>query len=216
MQGFYTYGHNFSHDDNERDASTRYAVDPMNLDFDWGRSILDVRHNFVMNGVWSLPWGFQVSPIVTARSGVPLNVTTDSDSATQTPLNDSRGVLTLFRNLIGQPNAIVFLGGNGDGNSSSDRPWVDGKPFPRNSLSQPWHFNWDLRVSKTVRLTETHQLELLADLLNVTNRANRSITSTVPPNSFVVLSNTNSALVTKGDRNVGDPFSVQLGVKFTF
>jgi hypothetical protein len=209
LQAFYTYARNFSHDDNERDASFRNPLDPMNLELDWGRSILDVRHNIVSNSVWSLPWGFQVSAIVTTRSGLPWNVVTRSDSTTQTPLDDSRGMLTRFRQLIGKPNAVVYLGGNGDGNTGTDRPWVDGKAFPRNFFSQGWNFNTDLRVIKSIRFGDSKEVQLLGDLLNVTNRANRQI-----PN--FVLSNTATSFGQEGDRNVGDPFSVQLGVKLVF
>jgi hypothetical protein len=208
-QGFYTYGRNFSHDDNERDASARQNSDPGNFDFDWGRSNLDIRHNIVSNSVWSLPWDFTVSGIITARSGTPWNVTTGSDSTTQTLLDDSRGVLTIFRNMIGDPSAIVYLGGNGDGNTASDRPWVNGRPFPRNSFSQNWFFNSDVRVTKTLRFGETNRVELTGDLLNVTNRANRST------NNFQ-LTNTSTSFGQPGDRNVVEPFSVQLAVKYIF
>lgn len=208
-QGFYTYGRNFGHDDNERDASARNNIDPMNLNLDWGRSNLDVRHNIVSNSVWSLPWDIQASLILTGRSGLPWNATTGSDSTTQTALSDASGVLSLFRNLIGKPNATVFLGGNGDGSQSTDRPWVDGKPLARNFFSQNWFFNSDVRLTKIVRFDDRHRLELLADFLNATNRANRFTSDTV-------LSNTSATFGKPGDRNVVEPFSVQLGVKFVF
>jgi hypothetical protein len=72
------------------DAFTNYNVgllDPFNPALDKGAADFDVRHRFVISGIWSEPWlkkghgilgailgGWQVAPIVTVRSGTPFSL----------------------------------------------------------------------------------------------------------------------------------------------
>ena len=69
--------------------------DPYNLARDKGVSDFDVRHNFVANTVYRLPFagdrwveGWQVSGIVTARSGTPFSI---QDGVDQANLNNPAG-----------------------------------------------------------------------------------------------------------------------------
>jgi hypothetical protein len=47
---------------------------------DWGPTSNDVRHRFVSNVIYELPWGFQVGTIVTANSAPPYNITLGTDA----------------------------------------------------------------------------------------------------------------------------------------
>lgn len=51
--------------------------DPM---VDWGPTSNDVRHRFVSNVIYELPWGFQAGTIVTANSAPPYNITLGTDA----------------------------------------------------------------------------------------------------------------------------------------
>ena len=50
------------------------------LEDEVGRSSFDVRHNFVVGGNFSLPWGISVSPFIIASSGRPFNITRGVDA----------------------------------------------------------------------------------------------------------------------------------------
>lgn len=47
---------------------------------DWGPTANDVRHRFVSNVIYELPWGFQAGAIVTANSAPPYNITLGTDA----------------------------------------------------------------------------------------------------------------------------------------
>ena len=79
FQSFYTLAENFSDDDNERDSGGFVYENSFNLIPEYNYSNTDVRHQFTSNGSYSLPWGFEVSGIFRARSGLPFNATAGSD-----------------------------------------------------------------------------------------------------------------------------------------
>jgi hypothetical protein len=53
--------------------------DKYDLMADWGPTANDVRHRFVGNVIYQLPWGIQFGTIVTANSAPPFNITTGTD-----------------------------------------------------------------------------------------------------------------------------------------
>jgi hypothetical protein len=208
MQAFYTYGRNFADDENERLATTIVGYDQYDFALDWGRSVLDVRHNFVLSGVFDAPFGIQLSPIIRAQSGRPFNAVTGTDSPTAFTL--SAEALDNFRRYIGDSNATVYGGGNGDLNQSpagtfatGDRPIVNGVLIARNAFDQPGFFLTDLRVAKNFRFAESQELQLIVDFFNLFDNANKFTTNwAVSSPSFGALN------------NAGSPFAVQLAVRY--
>ncbi len=79
FQAFYTAAQNYSDDDSERDAGGFTYVNSFDLKPEYHFSALDIRHNFTANAVYSLPFGFQVSGILRARSGLPINPVAGTD-----------------------------------------------------------------------------------------------------------------------------------------
>jgi hypothetical protein len=92
FQGSYTFGHSW---DNRSGSGGRQefrngqgrAFDPYHLDLDWGRSDFDVRHNFVLDSTYLLPFsgpavveGWQLSVVGTFASGVPFSPVIPGDS----------------------------------------------------------------------------------------------------------------------------------------
>ncbi len=105
FQANYTLAKNNAIEDNERDASTIHPSVPDDLFADYGRSNLDIRHNFVFNGLIDLPWDFNLSGIVSINSGQPWNATTGSDNNGDGNRND-RPVINgsvIERNAFQQP-----------------------------------------------------------------------------------------------------------------
>ncbi len=105
FQANYTLAKNNSIEDNERDASTIHPSVPDNFRADYGRSSLDIRHNFVFNGVLELPWDFNLSGIVSVNSGQPWNAVTGADDNGDGNRNDRPiiGGTIVERNAFQQP-----------------------------------------------------------------------------------------------------------------
>ena len=79
LDGFYTFSKAISDSDNFREGTAEH-FDPNNYHLDHGLSDQDRRHNFSMNGVWQLPWGFQLSGIAHAGSGIHYSPSVGSDA----------------------------------------------------------------------------------------------------------------------------------------
>lgn len=88
LQGYYTVSKSLSDDDNERSAGGQDAVNSFNLLEEYGYSNLDARHQFQVNGLYDLPWGFQVSGLARMRSGRPLDPRAGFDVNEDTNNND--------------------------------------------------------------------------------------------------------------------------------
>jgi hypothetical protein len=80
LQTYYTLSKNLTDDDNERDSGGQLAANAFNLVEEYGLSRLDVTHLMVVNGLYELPWGFQVSALGRFRSGRPLDAIVNSDT----------------------------------------------------------------------------------------------------------------------------------------
>jgi hypothetical protein len=76
---FYTLSENKSDDDNERDAGGVQYMNTFDLAPEFNYSNLDQRHQFLVNSVFFLRYGFEVAGNVRMNSGRPLNATVGSD-----------------------------------------------------------------------------------------------------------------------------------------
>ncbi len=148
----YTWSRNFANASSERDTDSFFGPqDPVNLNLDYGRTGLDITHQFKAGGVVDLPMGFTWSTNIIAHSGLayPAYITVD----------------------------INGDGTSNQGFGTNDRPAVqigNGTPFlmPDYPGRQPNYFNWDMRISKNFNFGERYQIRLSADLFNVTNNGN--------------------------------------------
>lgn len=69
-------------------ADSGTPSDKYDLMADWGPAANDVRHRFVSNVIYELPWGFQAGTIVTANSAPPYNITLGTDANRDGDNND--------------------------------------------------------------------------------------------------------------------------------
>lgn len=69
---FANYSLGFARGDS--DGAGSFPAYSYDLEDEFGRSSFDVRHNFVIGGNFSLPWGVSVSPFIIASSGRPFNI----------------------------------------------------------------------------------------------------------------------------------------------
>ena len=134
------------------------------LDIEAEVAVLDTyrAHNFVASGVYELPGGFSVSPIVTLVSGAPLNLTVNGNPA-NTGQSD-------------RPNVV----GDWELDNPSPEQWFNTAAFvandrytygnaPRNLLRGPRTFNVDMVVRKTFSLSARVNVDLRFESFNLTN-----------------------------------------------
>src|SRR5712691_3688141 len=201
-QAFYTFSHSID------DASENFSIESVNDPptsqdiFDRkgsrGRSAFDIRHNFVANVVYKLPFGrgshfggWQISAVASVHSNVPFTPVLAFDNA------DLQSLLTSERpNLIGNPYTGVCPNGAKVGTPSCwFNPSACALPPPgqfgntgRNILRGPAFAQFDLALQKSFQLTEGAQLNIGAEAYNLLNHPN-----------FAVPSNTQSPLTLGGN-----------------
>jgi len=147
----YIWSQNKDNGSSERDTDTYFGTqDPFNINLDYGRNGLDIKHQFKAAGVYELPWGFAVSSSLIAHTGVPyplyVNVDINGDGVSNNGHNNDRPTVQLA-------NGKVVL--------------LNRYPF-----NQPGFAELDARVQKDVRLGERYRLQFSADFFNLTNRSN--------------------------------------------
>ncbi|HEX2834223.1 MAG TPA: TonB-dependent receptor [Thermoanaerobaculia bacterium] len=121
------------------------GFDPMS---EKGAATHDQRHRLVVSGLYQMPWGLNVSTIITAASGRP------------------------FTPLVGGD-----LNGDGDGGAfPSDRartnPADPATSVKRNSETMESQFNIDARLSKRFGLVRGVAIEGIVDVFNLLDRVN--------------------------------------------
>ncbi len=196
---------------------------------DWGNAAFDVRHIFVANGSYELPWGrqrwwgaWQVNGMLRMQSGVPMTLHTGLDVNGDGNAPDRAALLSgdaqavrlatgrqffapsvLGRGENGQP-VRTFAGGTLIGVSS--RPGDVASYLPRNALHGPPMHVLDLSLLKRFTLAERAVLQFRAEAFNLMNATNLSnpVVNTASPAFGQVLS------------TATPPRQVQLGLRLEF
>jgi Carboxypeptidase regulatory-like domain/TonB dependent receptor len=161
----------------------------------YGYGNFDSRHRVVVHGALNLPWQFQTSAILTARSGTPFNITTGRNNNRNTLATTDRPDLA--------PGAEVGTSDMLDRSSFVD-PGARGGNLPRNAGRGPAFWQLDMRIAKRFRMNRT-QIELLAEAFNLTNHTNLNN----PVGNLTSPSFGQSV-------SAGDARQVQLGLRFEF
>ncbi len=101
-----TLAYNRDDDSNERNFSGITYQDAFNLDQEYSWSRDDIRRRLVATALYELPVGFQLSGIMTWRSGLPFSAFTNTDSNRDGNFTDRPivGGFLLPRNSFRQPN----------------------------------------------------------------------------------------------------------------
>jgi hypothetical protein len=148
-------------------------INPFDYTLEKGRTGFDTPHRFVASVVWNPTFiatdsdnhvarallnGFTFSPIVQIASGQPNSAGVSGNAPACTTVAICGGVLS----------TAVSTGLFGSGPTSGDRFPI----FQRNSFRFPKTMNVDLRISRRFRLTETMNIEVLAEGFNIFNRLN--------------------------------------------
>jgi hypothetical protein len=238
-QVFYTFSHSID------DASGSFFIeavnepptsqDIFNRKGSRGRSGFDIRHNFVGNIVYELPFGrgswfggWQLSGVASVHSNVPFTPMLSFDNA------DLQSVTISERpNLVGNPYS-----GRCPNGSRVDTPacWFNPSAFVlpppgqfgtagRNSLRGPSFAQFDLGVRKAFHLAKETQIVFGAEAFNLLNHPNFGVpTNTQSPltlggNGDAVFKNSAGDFADNSGRifnTVGTGRQLQLDARFTF
>ncbi|HEX8288498.1 MAG TPA: carboxypeptidase regulatory-like domain-containing protein [Pyrinomonadaceae bacterium] len=63
----------------DSDGAGSFPAYSYDLTGEYGRSSFDIRHNIVLGGNFTIPWGIQISPFIIGNSGRPFNITRGVD-----------------------------------------------------------------------------------------------------------------------------------------
>jgi hypothetical protein len=166
-------------------------IDPFDLEKDWGRSDDDQRHRLVVHAAVQTSGAPGTTLWTRIIHGFQLSGTLQYYSAV--PLNITSGVTTV--------------------QGTAGRPIVDGEFIPRNVGTGPDFLTVNLRLSRTFRIRGPARLEALAELFNLTNRENVvAMNGNFGPGAYPSNPSPSFGQVTA----VGEPRSLQLGLRFSF
>jgi hypothetical protein len=243
FQAAYTFGKSL---DNKSGTSGRQeysngqarSFSPYFLNLDKARSDFDVRHSFVANISYDLPFGkgrkglaehllgdWQINSIISMSSGVPFSVLIDGDpDRDATDENSAR------------PNLVTAISLNPSGGRSPDL-WFNPAAFiapplgfrgtaGRNILTGPDFKSVDLSLVKNFRIDERRSIQLRGEIFNLLNRANFDLPSNsedgelvfnfVPPAGSTPAAFNPVSSAGRIFSTIGDSREIQLAVKFIF
>jgi hypothetical protein len=170
----------------------------LDINADWGRSDLDIRHRFVFSPV------YEIGSVQT------------SNAFTRQLLSNwtFSGIVTLQSGFA--YSALIAGDANRDGNPSTDR--VPGTA--RNGFTTPSIYIFDTRVMKSFKFGEHYNLSFLAEAFNLFNRSNLATVNTgrygIASSSALLLTNPAPSTPFGGPRTFLGERQIQLGVRFKF
>ncbi len=192
---------------------------------EFGPTRIDERHRLVLNGVFNLPWDFQVSPIMQFATARPYSAVAGFDlDGDGLPFIDRLCGTVSIEQILAIPNrnlaavqALNPLGCQQISVNSMRKGYVlnNGTLEERSGN----FFNMDLRLSKTFRWAERFGLAGYLDLYNVFNHENLSYASRIglsAPASTANFLLPQSLFGPGFGPPIGRPFTAQLGFRFTF
>jgi hypothetical protein len=184
MQLSYTYSHCLTNNSGSYglEEGAVGLLDPYDPRYDYGNCTFDLRHNFVGNVIYQLPFrgnrlveGWQVSGIFTAQTGSPFNVLDGFDQAgLDNNVADTRPDVIpgcnpyVERRALG-PTGIV------------EPQWINSSCYTlqpagtlgnarQNQLFGPRLINLDFALLKNTKITERLQAQFRAEFFNIANR----------------------------------------------
>jgi outer membrane receptor protein involved in Fe transport len=164
-------------------------VDARALDLEWAVADFDVRHRFVANWLWEVPFlkdaaglkgallgGWQINGITALQSGFPFSVSTGAAYPTGDyngdGVNNDRPNMPSFGLELPDDSRQAYIDGVFPA-TAFPRPEVLGD-LPRNAYRGPGYASTDLSLFKNFRLPTPHEtkLQFRAEAFNLFNRVN--------------------------------------------
>ncbi|HEY6190378.1 MAG TPA: carboxypeptidase regulatory-like domain-containing protein [Pyrinomonadaceae bacterium] len=137
---FATYTWNRARSDT--DGVGTFPINQYDTSGEYGRAAQDIRHTFsIRSTISALPWGLRLSPVISANSGRPFNITTGRDTNGDTLFNERPA----FATDLTKPGVVQTRFGAFDPNPVPGQSLI----IPRNYGTGPSFFTVDLRLGKT-------------------------------------------------------------------
>jgi len=206
----YTYSHCISDGDFGGELAGNYYSNPANRSQDRGNCNFDVRHLMNMSLIAQSPFkghnlagkilgGWQLSPIVTAASGIAINITSGTDvSLTGIGLDRPNQILSDVY-LHGDPRNFF------DRNAFANPTAGTYGNLGRDAVHGPGRLNFDTALSRSFRFQERYRVEARFEAFNVINHVNYN-------NPTTALNSSNFGKIT----GAADPRILQVSAKFHF
>jgi TonB-dependent receptor-like protein len=198
----YTLSKSFNYANDDQIPFSNGPIDSSNLQREYGPTPNDQRHRFSLSGVFELPKGIRVSPILTLASSVPVDILMPDGSSRVCELQRNAGARQFHTGA--ELNAVLrqinAAGGPRCPNADPSTGFKSTDPLPlvRDDVQFGDSFSsLDLRVSKTFKIGERLTVEPIAEVFNLFNVTNVLGLSNVNYSGF------NNVLV----RDSGDPSS---------
>ncbi|HMZ21174.1 MAG TPA: TonB-dependent receptor [Blastocatellia bacterium] len=161
----YTLSKAFNYANDDQIPFSNGPVNPNNVQLEYGPTPNDRRHYFTFSGAVELPYGFQLAPIVTLASGVPMDILLP-DAGSRVPVLQRNAGGRLFKNGGDLNDFLKRLNAAGG---------VNGQPLPL--VGEDAQFNddfssFDLRFSKVFKFGEKARLEPMVEVFNLFNITN--------------------------------------------
>ena len=234
----YTLARSIDQDSNERSTSSSFLFDPLNPTLSEGPSDNDVRHRFIANATYKLPYGVQLSAILQVRSGLPYNggiaftgVGIPGSPSSLNGLSQTTGNIPVFVNASGSIIDLTQANGLTRAQFSSFLNAQGAQLVGRNAFRQPnWH-TFDMRVTKSFDISagsRRMQVQLIGEGFNLLNTRNETVGSTnqnrfratytqaTGTYQFTDFANPTGFGRTNGYAGTPDPRQAQVALKFIF
>jgi hypothetical protein len=207
----YTYSHCISDADFRGEISGSVYENPYNRAADRGNCGFDVRHQMNTSLVALSPvkgkgfagrvlGNWQLSPMASIRSGLPMNIVVGTDIS-QTGIGNDRPNQVSDAVYLSGPNPINYLNRAAFVNEAAGTFGNLG----RDTAFAPGVISFDLSLSRSFHLTERWQLQWRFEAFNVINHTNLNA-----PN--LTLSNSQFGVIS----SAGDPRILQFAMKLSF
>ncbi len=161
----YTLSKSLNYANDDQIPFSNGPLDPNNLHREYGPTPNDQRHRLALSGTANLPYGFQISPIWTIASGVPMDILLPDASSRIPQLGRNAGGRQFHSGA--ELNAFITQLNAAGG--------VNGEPLPlvNNNARFNDSFNsFDLRAAKTFRLGERFSIQAIGEVFNLFNVTN--------------------------------------------
>ena len=205
------------------------AQNPFDVKSEYGRSMFDARHRFVVSYQWNLPWfnhpqnwyghilgNWQVNGITTLMTNTPFTVYDSSNTSLQGSAPEISGFYSSRPNIVGDPNSGPCMVNGAAVPIRTAGCWFNTGAFQqaqpgqfgnvgRNTLNGPAFQQWDFSAIKTIPIHESMNLQFRAEFFNIFNNVNFAL-----PNNDISSPNFGQIEAAQPGR------IVQLALKFVF
>ncbi|MDQ1639031.1 MAG: hypothetical protein QOF62_2370 [Pyrinomonadaceae bacterium] len=161
----YTLSKAFNYANDDQIPFSNGPLNPNNLQLEYGPTPNDQRHRFTFSGVWDLPAGIRLAPILTLASGVPMDILVPGGGQRIPQLQRNAGG-RLFHTGAELNAFITKLNAVGG---------FAGQPLPLvsdNARFNDKYSSFDLRLSKVFKVGERIKIEPLVEVFNLFNVTN--------------------------------------------